>query len=132
MSVLDKKLLSSDIQSVLDNYIPANSVRKIMEEIGEKLTRYDVTTKPDDGGGGQDENDQIIQLYVDAKSVDGLSDKTIARYKYTLDRLCESVGVPISKITVFHLRQCKLDTTMTYVKVNQRNTENNYRRYACM
>ena len=105
MSVLDKKLLSSDIQSVLDNYIPANSVRKIMEEIGEKLTRYDVTTKPDDGGGGQDENDQIIQLYVDAKSVDGLSDKTIARYKYTLDRLCESVGVPISKITVFHLRQ---------------------------
>lgn len=105
MSVLDKKLLSSDIQSVLDNYIPANSVRKIMEEIGEKLTRYEVTTKPGGDGGGQDENDQLIQLYVDAKSVDGLSEKTIARYKYILDRMSKGISVPIRKITVHHLRQ---------------------------
>lgn len=105
MSVLDKKLLSGDIQCVLDNYVPANTVRQIMEEIEEKLTRYEVTTKPGGGDDDCDENGQLIQLYVDAKSVDGLSESTIARYKYILEKMCEGIGIPIRKMTVHHLRQ---------------------------
>ena len=105
MSVLDKKLLSGDIQSILDDHVPANVARLIMAGVDEKLSKYDITLKPGGGDDGQDEKRQLIQLYIDAKSIAGLSDKTIARYERCLAKMCKDIGVPIRRMTVHHLRQ---------------------------
>ena len=104
MAALDKKLLTVDIQSVLENNVTASMVHQIMADIGEKLLHYDVQRLPD-GDDGQDENEQLIQLYLDAKSIAGLADSTIKQYRYELRRTCKDMNVSARKITVFHLRQ---------------------------
>lgn len=105
MPVLDKKLLLQDIEKKLNEYIPANTVRRILADAGEVMQNYQVIANPPDGGGPSDESTQLIRLYLDAKTIEGKSERTIARYEYILTRLYRDTGTPIRKMTVFHLRQ---------------------------
>ena len=103
MAILDKNLLLSEIEERLNNYIPANTVRQIINDAAEAMTRYEVTRlKPT---GDDDESDQLIELFLNAKEIEGRSGKTIERYRYILQRLHESTNVPFTKITVYHIRQ---------------------------
>ncbi len=105
MSVLDKKLLLADIEKKLNAYVPADTVRKIIADAGEVLTRYDVTSTGPDGGGGKDESRQLVQMYIDAKAIEGRSQSTLKQFDYILTRLIEAVNVPLDRVTVYHLRQ---------------------------
>ena len=104
MSVLDKKLLLQDLEAQLNEYIPANTVKRILADAGNVLENYEVTTIIPDGGGS-DESIQLIRLFVDAKAIEGKSPTTLARYEYVLRRLYEGVKVPLRRVTVYHLRQ---------------------------
>lgn len=53
------------------------------------------------------------------------------RFRRTLATNLIDRGMGIQEVAAI-LGHSKIDTTMTYVQVNQRNAENNYRRYACM
>lgn len=105
MPILDKKLLLADIEKKLNAYVPTDTVRKIIADAGEVLTRYEVTSTGPDGGGGRDESRQLVQMYIDAKEIEGKSEKTLERYEYILGRLIEAVNVPLDRVTVYHLRQ---------------------------
>ena len=106
MPILDKKLLLVDIEKRLNAYVPADTVRRIIADAGQALTNYEVMSfGPGGDGGGKNESMQLIQLYLDAKSIEGKADSTLNRYKELLERLAEEVGVPLSKVTVYHLRQ---------------------------
>lgn len=117
MSVLDKNLLLSEIQDRLDDYIPANTVKKILNDAAEALTMYEVTRlSPTDGGG--DESGQLIDLFLNAKEIEGRSEKTIARYRYCLERFHKAVNVPFPKLTVYHIRQYLMDEKARGVSMN--------------
>lgn len=104
MSILDKKLLLSDIEKRLNAYVPADTVRQILADAGEILTHYEVTaTDPDDGG--RDESKQLVRMYLDAKEIEGRAKSTLKRCEYILNRLIEAVNVPLDRVTVYHLRQ---------------------------
>lgn len=104
VAILDKKLLLDDLKTRLDDYIPANTAGRIITDLGELLTKYEVTIlKPD--GGGDDESKQLLRMYLDALEIEGKSEKTIAQYSYTINKLHDDIGVPLRKITVYHLRQ---------------------------
>jgi site-specific recombinase XerD len=123
MSILDKKLLLSDIEKRLNAYIPYDTVRKIIADAGEAMTNYEVTSSGPDGGGGKDESKQLVRLYLDAKEIEGKSQKTLDRYEYILGRLIEAVDVPLNRITVYHLRQYMMHEknrgiSMTTIKNN--------------
>jgi len=105
MSILDKKLLLSDIEKRLNAYIPYDTVRKIIADAGEALTKYEVTSTGPDGGGNKEESRQLVRLYLDAKEIEGKSPQTLARYGYILNRLIEAIDVPLNRVTVYHLRQ---------------------------
>lgn len=53
------------------------------------------------------------------------------RFRRTLATNLVDRGMSIQEVAQI-LGHAKLDTTMMYVSVNQRNTENSYRKYACM
>ena len=105
MAVLDKKLLLSEIEQKLNGYIPADTVRRIMTDAAEAMTNYEVTRNGGPGGGRDTESEQLLSLFLDAKKIEGKSEKTIALYRYTLTRLLEGVNVPFKCMTVYHLRQ---------------------------
>lgn len=103
MPILDKNLLLSEIEERLNYYVPANTVRQIINDAAEAMTRYEVTRlKP---SGDDDESDQLIELFLNAKEIEGRSGKTIDRYRYILKRLHEASNIPFTRITVYHIRQ---------------------------
>lgn len=53
------------------------------------------------------------------------------RFRHTMATNLIDRGMKIQEVSTI-LGHAKLDTTMTYVHVNQRNTENDYRRYASL
>ena len=103
MPLLDKKLYLSDLEERLNDFVPANTVRRILEQAADALETYEVSTQRPDGSGHDDSVD-LIKLFLDAKAIEGRSDKTIAHYRYVLQRLHDQVGVSFSKLTVHHLR----------------------------
>lgn len=105
MAVLDKKLLLSEIEAKMNGYIPADTVRRIITDVAETMTKYEVTRNGDPDGGTDVESEQLLNLFLDAKRIEGKSDKTIALYRYTMNRLHESLNVPFKSMTVYHLRQ---------------------------
>lgn len=106
MSVLDKKILIADLKARLDDYIPANTAGRIVSDLGELLTAYEVTAlKPDGGGDDITENVQLLRMYLDALEIEGKAKSTLARYEYVLKCLFDGMGVTVRKTTVYHLRQ---------------------------
>lgn len=105
MAVLDKKLLLSDIETMLNAYIPADTVRRISTDIAEAMSRYEVTRIGEPDGGTDNESMQLLNLFLDAKKIEGKSVNTIKLYRYTITRLHESLNVPFKAMTVYHLRQ---------------------------
>ena len=103
MALLDKKLYLADLETRLNAFVPANDVRRIVEQAADALLAYDMTTLPQDGSV-PDDSDNLVKLFLDAKGVEGRSQATINHYRYVLGRLKEDVGVPFSRLTVHHLR----------------------------
>lgn len=103
MPILDKNLLLSEIEERLNNYVPANMARQIINDTAEAMTRYEVSRLNPDAAG--DDSEQLIGLFLNAKEIEGRSQKTIDRYRYILRRLRDGVGVPLEKVTVYHIRQ---------------------------
>lgn len=105
MPILDKKMLLNDIEERLNEYIPANTVRRIVADAGEAMERYEVTILPDDGGpGGRDETNQILKMFLDAAEIEGKAPSTIEQYRYQLTRLFDDTKIPATKMTVYHIR----------------------------
>ena len=50
------------------------------------------------------DSQELLNLFLNAKKIEGKSPKTIQRYKYIMNRLLKATNIPLSKITIFHLR----------------------------
>ena len=59
-------------------------------------------------------NEQYLKLFLEAKIIEGCSDRTIQYYRVTIERLLSSINDPIRKITTEEIRTYLSD----YQKVN--------------
>lgn len=53
------------------------------------------------------------------------------RFRYTFAQTCLNRGMALEEVSLL-LGHAKIETTMTYLHADQKNTENSYRKYACM
>ena len=123
MGVLEKQLLLEELSRKLEIFLPAPEVHRAIAAAGETLAAYTVESI---APGDEDDSDGLIRLFLEAKASEGKSQKTIYEYRRTLDRLHEVMPVPLSKVTVYHLRGfissemqrgCKASTVATYRSV---------------
>lgn len=106
MAILDKKLFISEIEGKLNVYIPADTVKKILADAADVMTDYEmVRNAPDQTASDAGESTQLLDIFLDAKRIEGKSKNTIKLYRYTLTRLLEETNIPYKKVTVYHLRQ---------------------------
>ena len=118
MAILDKKLLLADIEAMLNGYVPADTVRRIQNDIAEAMTRYEVERTAEKDEGADTESEQLLDLFLDAKKIEGKSPATINLYRYTLTRLLEDVKVPYRSMSVYHLRQYMMKEKERGVSMN--------------
>lgn len=101
MGLIDKQQFLLDLSARLGDFVPANDVHRILAEADEALQGYEMTTLPP---GGDDDSKDLLKYFLDAKRVEGRSEKTVARYEYILNRLLKDTGIPFRRMTVYHIR----------------------------
>ena len=59
-------------------------------------------------------NDEYLQLFLDAKRIEGCSERTIQYYSVTVDKMLQKVQTPVRKISTEEIRKYLVD----YQKIN--------------
>jgi len=101
MSISDRQMLIKEFESKLNNVLTVSQKSEVMKLLAEQLVEYDVSSS---GDKNQSESINLIRIFLEAKRIEGRSDKTIARYDYILNRIFKDINVPIKSINVYHLR----------------------------
>lgn len=101
MSIADKKVFMKEIEQSVGQLLTVVQTSKVMQMLAEHLDSYDM--KALDIGGNESDLD-LLQVYLDAKSIAGLSQKTLAHYRLTINLALKDIGVPIRKLTIYHIR----------------------------
>ena len=87
-------------EKALADSVTVSDMSKIMNVISDVLQGYEMRSV----GVWTEENDDLLQCYISALSVECRSQKTLERYAYVIGKLMESVKVPTRQVTVYHLR----------------------------
>ena len=95
MSTVDKVVLINKIEETLKPRMFANLFDEASGEIKETLTEFDVNKI----SSTSEDIDNCLELFINAKTAEGKSEKTILRYSYIISRFLKTVSVPAKNVT---------------------------------
>lgn len=102
MTIQAKQKLVTDVAEEIGDFLTVKDTRKVSAILTEQLDQYEVTEiKAEEISEGTLD---LLQMFLDAKRIEGRSVKTIERYSYILEKALRSIGVPAEQITVFNIR----------------------------
>lgn len=101
MTVQAKQQLLTDIENDVGEYLTAVHTKKVLSSVSTQLENYDVEDVRQNFSGGEDD---ILKAFIEAKTVEGRSPKTINRYSYMLERMITGIGKPARQITSNDIR----------------------------
>lgn len=102
MSITAKQNLIKTLGTKLEKELTAHDLAIVQDKLNALLGMYKVEDIPE--GKVDGESDDFLQVFIDAKKIEGRSDKTLKYYKYLIEKLLKEINCPIRQITVFHLR----------------------------
>lgn len=99
MAIEAKISLQNQVEKRLMTEVTADALNRMMRVMADVLEGFDVRETQ-----VMEEKDDLLECYIDAMRVQGRSEKTLARYRYVIERMMKDVNVPTRRITVYHLR----------------------------
>lgn len=102
MSIADKKVLMHDMEKRLGSVLTVEQMTVAMQQMAEALNSFEVDCISLDSDEAKAE--ELLQTFLNAKRLEGRSEKTLERYAYIIKRMCNAIETPVGKISVFHLR----------------------------
>lgn len=96
-----KAAFLNDVERQLSYVLTAADMTATMKIISDQLSAYAMESQ----GTDLMDQDDLLDVYLSAMSVEGRSPKTIERYRYIINRMMAAVRTPTRKITVYHLRK---------------------------
>ena len=100
MAIDAKISFLNQIEKQLSSSLTVDAMNQTLRTVSDILEGFDMR----ETAGSGDEQDDLLDCYIDAMRVQGRSPKTIERYRYKIRKLMKYVQVPTRKITVYHLR----------------------------
>ncbi len=100
MAMQDKVLLMNKIEGTLKPRMFANLLEEAVDEIGNHLNSFDIHYEAENNL----QADNLLESFIQAKRVEGRSEKTLLRYQYMLQRFLASCGVRPSEVNTAHIR----------------------------
>lgn len=103
----------------MSEYLTVEQMKKLQEVIVKTFAENEAPKK-------EISNDEFLKMFLDAKRIEGCSDRTIKYYRVTIEHLLKNVVSPIRKITTEMMRAYLVD----YQKINNcgKTTVDNIRR----
>lgn len=96
-----------NILNEMAEYLSISQLKKLQEVLLKQLTESDATR-------GVIENDEYLKMFLNAKKIEGCSERTIQYYRVTVEHLLKNVTIPIRKISTDDVR----DYLVKYQKIN--------------
>ena len=103
----------------MSEYLTVEQMKKLQEVIVKTFAENEAPKT-------ETSNDEFLKMFLDAKRIEGCSDRTIKYYRVTIEHLLKNVVSPIRKITTEMMRPYLVD----YQKINNcgKTTVDNIRR----
>lgn len=102
MTMAAKQQLVTEVRDDIGEFLTYRQTTQVSDILLDRLCGYEVEQTQI---GIIDSNSMdLLQAYLDAKAIQGLSAGTLEGYRYANERMIKGVGVPVPKITVSHLR----------------------------
>ena len=95
------------LKSISDNLkyrFTENQVEEILEIISMELSKYEIQTKLIDSEEVKKDNQNLVNLFLSAKCIEGCSDKTIHYYKSSIEKLLITISKEIRDINTNDIR----------------------------
>lgn len=105
MAIEAKIVLLSELERALSDKLTAANMSTVLSILSDKLTKFNIESLDVD----ENQNDDLLEAFLNALAVEGRSPKTIQRYRYIIGRMRNALKVPTRNITVFHLRRYLTD-----------------------
>ena len=102
MSITAKQYLIKQVGHELGDTLTANDLQLVQQKLNQILSMYEVDDLSNNSVDG--EADDFLKAFLEAKEIEGRSQKTINHYSYIITRMMQELNTPIRRITVFHLR----------------------------
>ena len=99
MSIQAKERLVEDVAHGIGEFLTVTQTDAVTDVLNEKLYGYEVTERYE----GEISKD-LLNVFLEAKRIEGRSAKTINRYSYEIERMLMDVGKPIERISVYDIR----------------------------
>lgn len=106
MTVSTKKAFVDEVALEVGDFLTVTQTNQVSDIITDKLSGYELTERNNEVDAGSLD---LLKVFLDAKKIEGRSEKTIDRYSYILERMIREIGAPVEKMTVFHLRGYLMD-----------------------
>ena len=101
MSYVMQQEITRGLEQKLSNVLSIDAMRKTIETLDEILSAYEINRVADDDAG----YDYMIDAFIEAKTVEGCSQKTLIIYRYELNRFFAKANVTSRHVTPYHIRQ---------------------------
>ena len=99
MSIQAKERLIEDVAHGIGEFLTVTQTDAVTDVLNEKLNGYEVSERYE----GEISKD-LLNVFLEAKRIEGRSAKTINRYSYEIERMLMDVGKPIERISVYDIR----------------------------
>lgn len=96
-----------EILNEMSEYLSVSQMKKLQEVIIRVFSEKDVANK-------QIDNSEFLKLFLEAKKIEGCSERTIQYYRVTIEKMLQKVTIPVRKITTEDMR----DYLAGYQQVN--------------
>lgn len=102
---MEEKIVA--ILNEMSEYLSVSQMKKLQEVIIRVFSEKDVANK-------QIDNSEFLKLFLEAKKIEGCSERTIQYYRVTIEKMLQKVTIPVRKITTEDMR----DYLAGYQQVN--------------
>lgn len=99
MAIDSKTNFLNQFEKQLSMVITANTMTQVLSIAADVMESFDMREIV-----CIDEQDDMLECFIDAMNVQNRSQKTISNYRIVLRKFMEETNVPVRRITVYHLR----------------------------
>ena len=124
MTLLERKMLEQILQTRLEDEVTVRQMKIIVLALRASFSEMDQIAMDAQGKG----DDTLLNTFIDAKRVNGCSDRTLERYAYIMRRFLTEEKITISYCTVDNIRHwmsCEMERGIS------ENTLRGYRDVMC-
>ena len=101
MSIVANRMIIDEVRERLADKLTAKGLEDVTEIITDVLANYEILPNMVQDTG----TDMMLDAYIDAMDVEGLSKKTLGYYRLIIKNFLKRAGVNSGNVTQYHIRQ---------------------------